>query len=473
MDLAPLLADHPEVAAWVLKTPNDTVANVFLLGYTAYTTGLSEYFRTFNKADEWCLDALKAEVAELKRTIAVAEADADTASFEERVAKRVRQETQALEADAVYAQQQLQRMRQELDARIEDAVGSRLLLATATLQADLQSKERLVQTLEDAARSQVAKARDETEYYKAKWEQSSRDALALGHKIADNTHSEELNKLRAEIQVLKGSNSVKGRVGEALLQTVFQSTLTDWTVNNTGKTAHESDLHLINAAGEIIMVESKNKDSIAKTDMDKFVADMDYMHESKRPWIGSIFVSIRTPNIPHKGSMRLELVHERPVLYLGFRSEDELTSQLPLFTRVFVQYCHQSAATRIADPSNTAAAAADAINGLYAAVNNHFQMLQTMKTHLAKLQKHHREETASIAELEKSLHTLSACMEEFLNKGTNANAHPTPRSLTVTSPASRANIYMCTTCSETFTNKKTHAVHVKSHNGVATPCDAF
>lgn len=458
---------HADVINWASTSSEEILTNTFLLGYAAYKSGLAEYYRTYYQADTLSVQILEEE---LKRRID--ETNSNEAMYEERIVKRIKHETQTLAADCQYAQQQLARYRSEFDLAIEERVASRLLMAQAPLKSELIMQQRLVCALEE----EVKRAHDDSAVYKDRCEESIREVAALGHKIADSAHDHELNRLKAEIQVLKGSNNVKGRVGEALLREVLQTSLTDWEVVSTGKTPHECDIHMINSAGEIIMVESKYKDNIAKSDMDKFTADIAHMEETKRPYIGAMFVSIKTPNIPHKGCVRLEVLNKRPVLYLGFRGEDELHQQLIHYTRVFVQYCQACADAR-ANNTN------DEIDTLFSAVNEHFQTTQLLKSQVSRLQRQHQDTARTIADMEKTTQTMVLQMEGFLRKHNRLSSSlsivPIVVSLATTATttalsnqvtiidATTIGPYACNKCDTRFTNKKKLAIHVKQCTSVA------
>jgi hypothetical protein len=72
-------------------------------------------------------------------------------------------------------------------------------------------------------------------------------------------------------------------------------------------------------------LESKNKSIITRGDIDKFVRDIDSLvakHTDK--FIGAIFVSTSSINIPGKGSFTFEIVAKRPVVYIAFAGIDRI-----------------------------------------------------------------------------------------------------------------------------------------------------
>jgi hypothetical protein len=63
----------------------------------------------------------------------------------------------------------------------------------------------------------------------------------------------------------------------------------------------------------ILLIEIKNKQTITKIDIDKFIRDM---QENTNDVNGGIFISLMTPMIPNKGDFSLEYVADKPVIYL-------------------------------------------------------------------------------------------------------------------------------------------------------------
>ncbi len=71
------------------------------------------------------------------------------------------------------------------------------------------------------------------------------------------------------------------------------------------------------------MFESKYKQKIQKTDIDKFINDV----SSQSSFIdGAVFVSIMSPNIPNKGSLFVDIVSDanKPVLYIGYDGKGDM-----------------------------------------------------------------------------------------------------------------------------------------------------
>jgi alkylated DNA nucleotide flippase Atl1 len=131
--------------------------------------------------------------------------------------------------------------------------------------------------------------------------------------------------LQAEIAALKGSNFSKGIVGESLLRSVLGRAFPHFEVVDKSGTVAESDIHLVNSEeGTFIAIESKNKANITIQDVEKSMRDIDYLKQKYGSrFAGYVFVSLRTPSIPKKGTS-FEVVHDSiPVAWIGCDPSNE------------------------------------------------------------------------------------------------------------------------------------------------------
>ena len=136
-----------------------------------------------------------------------------------------------------------------------------------------------------------------------------------------------------EILNLKNTNHVKCFLGESLVYKQLSSWYPIDTIDNTGKTAHEGDIHWTyvdaNSKSNSILIECKYKKQIQKIDIDKFYNDIKTGQQgcASRQYSGAIFISIITNNIPTKGDASIELLDNIPIMFLGFNSEEDFISR--------------------------------------------------------------------------------------------------------------------------------------------------
>lgn len=138
-----------------------------------------------------------------------------------------------------------------------------------------------------------------------------------------------------EIKTLKASNHVKGATGERILVRYLQQHFPEFETENRGHHGHEADIHMVNSKNEMYVVESKYKDRITNTDIDKFYRDITQLSASHKI-LGGIFVSIKCRSIPTKGSLAFEQRGGIPVMFIAFDNQDEVEASLNRYMKLFM-----------------------------------------------------------------------------------------------------------------------------------------
>jgi hypothetical protein len=159
-------------------------------------------------------------------------------------------------------------------------------------------------------------------------------ANTMKDEFIKNIRDDEINKLKAEIAALKGSNFSKGIVGETIVQNILKSAFADHQVLDKSSSATESDVHLVNPkTQQFIAIEVKNKATITLNDVDKSLRDIKSLRDKYgQLFLGYVFVSLNTMNIPKKGTS-FEISNDTPVVWYG-ANPDNLQSTLPTFINI-------------------------------------------------------------------------------------------------------------------------------------------
>lgn len=133
----------------------------------------------------------------------------------------------------------------------------------------------------------------------------------------------ELHAQELELTRLRASNAVKGACGEREVLSILRGIpdLAAFEFRDASSSAGQSDLHVVEpASGRFVAVEVKNKDDVRASDVAKAVRDMEEL-QARYPlqFAGYAFISVRSPNIPGKGSLALEFAGGGavPVLWWG------------------------------------------------------------------------------------------------------------------------------------------------------------
>lgn len=272
----------------------------------------------------------------------------------------------------------------------------------------------------------------------------------------------ELNKLRhlvvekeSEIKALKNSNAVKGFIGEHLIMDTLRNVFKDADVVNTGKQAHECDIHMTDIQGNVTVFESKYKSTITKGDIDKFYFDVTNLS----PINAAIFVSINTCNIPGKGDIAIEVFNDIPLLFVGFRGADEFEREFPSVVRLFMKFVNLYHIQN-ADKQKAEEAKQIDIERLMDEVESCMMLLIKNRTRISDLRSVFDK---TIDDIESNNRELIGKMNEILEaSGRNRTQ------LNVTRQQRQRTLYTCSKCNkEVFTNKKDLAKHQRTCGGAA------
>ena len=180
------------------------------------------------------------------------------------------------------------------------------------------------------AREAESRARAEAREAESRARAEAREADAhtrLESKLS-GIHSEEVRKLRAELDRLKGTNHVKGIEGETSVSAAIRGShpFDSWTFVDTSGSTGASDFHVVSPAGETLVVEVKNKITVTAGDVSKSHRDVAELKERMGDaFLGYLFVSLRCRSIPGKGALLLEAPNSNsvPILWCGLEEENE------------------------------------------------------------------------------------------------------------------------------------------------------
>lgn len=254
--------------------------------------------------------------AELAMTRVLSEKDRELASLRDEL-KGVRMSTTANSAQTLAEKErELTILREQLASH---AQATELQVTRA-----ISVKERELASLRERADALQAALVDAKETAK----QSTAD-------LVRSLRNEEVMQLQAQIASLKGSNFSKGIVGENSVKAWLSQAFTDCEIIDKSGSAAESDLHIVRPNGEFIAVECKNKASITLQDVDKSTRDIAFLHEKYgNKFVGYIFVSLRSMNIPRKGAGVLEF-HTDATIPVYWYAQPDFTDE----DRTVVDFC--------------------------------------------------------------------------------------------------------------------------------------
>jgi hypothetical protein len=257
--------------------------------------------------------------------------------------------------------------------------------------------------------------------------------------IADLTAA--LKRAEDELGILRRSNYGKGVVGEAIVRDVLKREYPAACIVDTAQVKHSCDLHMVLDDREVYAFESKYKDTIVKTDIDKFYNDVIHMSVDPR-FHGAVFVSLKTANIPGKGDLCLEMVGGKiPVLFVG-GTEDWLSGSqwFKYCLNVLVQVARQQ--KKHGNEGFTAQAIVSKLEPV-------MERIKRLRSNISKMRSQVLGTAMTLtSDMENDIRALFGVMGEILG---NSASHE-----------EFEDNFKCEKCSRTFMTKKGLTSHIRS-----------
>lgn len=257
-----------------------------------------------------------------------------------------------------------------------------------------------------------------------------------------------------ELSVLKKCNHAKGNKGESIIIESLKTLFPSCEFYDTSKEKHAGDIHMIfGESREMIMIESKFKDTITRQDVEKFYHDVGFLQETQRQIRAAVFVSILTKNIPQIGNVKLDVVKGVPVLFIGFANEAEFESMFPY-------YMHLS--FELAAYMSKSLQNVDRVHDLMKQVTPLVDQLKRVKNTVDKL-RHTQlvQMNNTVIELDNSVKDiLNSLLSLISGNGSQMRkyiATPNNSSCNVTS-------FVCSICDKPFGSQRALSIHNKVHN---------
>lgn len=162
------------------------------------------------------------------------------------------------------------------------------------------------------------RGRQQAEQWVQKYEEATKQYNEYIKEELSSTKDREIAALKERLSVIESGNAYKGASGESTLRELIGRRFPAHEVKDTSAMNGMSDIHVVDEHGYTIVVESKNKATITAQDVAKSTNDI--RHVSSKigdRFVGYLFVSLRSRNIPRKGELCYELVEGRPCIWYG------------------------------------------------------------------------------------------------------------------------------------------------------------
>jgi hypothetical protein len=138
----------------------------------------------------------------------------------------------------------------------------------------------------------------------------------LNKEYTNYIKDKQIKNLEDELNIFKNTNQYKGAIGEKTIKDILNKSFIGYEIKDTSGLTNMSDIHLIDKDNNIIAIECKNKSIITLQDVEKSLLDIKILKEQfGDKFIGYMFISIRSNNIPKKGDLFYEVIESRPVIW--------------------------------------------------------------------------------------------------------------------------------------------------------------
>jgi HAMP domain-containing protein len=182
-----------------------------------------------------------------------------------------------------------------------------------------------------------------------------RDLCELVRRSVEEPHRQQVSALQArldalgtELALLKRSNGGKGVQGELAVENLLRGLFPAYEVLDVSQTGGGCDLHVHVDGDGFFAVECKNKERVTAQDVDKFLRDSCNLSEQHgRRFLGALFLSLRTPNIPGRGDFAFEVTGGamRPLVFLGLALDLDCLGEAPPVLEFSVRVLLEAART--------------------------------------------------------------------------------------------------------------------------------
>ena len=228
--------------------------------------------------------------------------------------------------------------------------------------------------------------------------------------------------------------------GENLILSILKDKFTKYEFFDTSKEKHSGDLHMISKNGDILMLESKYKESITKQDLDKFYGDIVHLKDTQKRITCGVFVSLLTKNIPHIGEFKIDFCKGVPILLIGFSDEDE-------FKEWFHQYIE--IALELSNYYQNSQLGQDHIKDIIKKISPLVDQIKSLKISIEKLRSVHLAQINNmVIDMENNIKKMFDTICEVISSDVHFEGDDK---------------FKCEHCGSVFNSKRSLASHIKVH----------
>ena len=171
----------------------------------------------------------------------------------------------------------------------------------------------------------------------------------------------EINVLNTKLAVIQSTNFYKGEEGENKIKSILNTNFISYEIKDTSSLTKTADIHLVAPNNKFIAIESKNKQTITAADVKKSIEDIQNLKQNDS-FVGYIFVSLKSNNIPKKGSLYYEVIDDIPVIWYATNNLTYLERDLTMLVKLLFMHTTKQN-----------------VNEITASLNEYFNRIQDLK----------------------------------------------------------------------------------------------
>jgi hypothetical protein len=331
-------------------------------------------------------------------------------------------------------------------------------LQVIQMQADLDKQRAILQHQQNIDTSGYPALHEKISLLTNALEEAKQENKKLYQDMIASVQTNQVNhlvKVIAEkdllIAQLKGTNFCKGIIGEQIVKHILTNKFIDHDVIDKSSSPAESDLHLVRPDGSFFAIECKYKATITNSDVEKSIRDISVLKQKySTSFLGYVFLSLQTPNIPKKG-FGFEIQQGIPVMWYGVQNnqlDHRLEEDLSLIIRIM------STLTQLIKTSpsqdNTLFKCIELVRSLSITISNNKMTISKLNESVLNMQLHINNLHKTNNDIYQSIHTF--ILEHNI---------PIPHI-----PSENPTQYKCNKCSKIFKRKSDYTKHVQRVCGV-------
>ena len=191
----------------------------------------------------------------------------------------------------------------------------------------------------------------------------------------------QISTLNTKLAVMQSTNFYKGEEGENHIRTILNTHFISYEIKDTSSQSKTADIHLIAPNNKYIAIESKNKLTITATDIKKSLEDIKNLKQND-DFIGYLFVSMKSNNIPKKGNLYYEIIEDIPVIWYATNNITFIEHDIPILVKILFMHKNKQ---NINELTTSLTESFNRIQNLKKIVDDSLRSLTSLKTNITEI----------------------------------------------------------------------------------------